>query len=286
MQCVVSRVHTLSVRRPAKIDGACMKKQKTTNSCMAALGWGGAPAEEPRTLFQQKFKNGCMALKVGMVEQACATHSSSSSSPKTPVSVMMAERELDLPNSTRFRLETVLRWLRPAPCMGLAELLLDNSVHQVSLCIASDAERLQFVDGYRALFAKQFIIASKVQAFWLARMCPDDVLMQEFACNGHVSSQNVRWNHQVEIYELCRKIVPQHVQGIDESEGQHLSTVQELEACADFVCTKCVDLLQRMDTNCTRHEPQPATRSASARPTTSLRRDFRQLHFDSDFFDF
>lgn len=239
--------------------------------------------------FQDKFEKGCIPLEVGMIKRFCKQHRNLRGA---------AIRELDLSSSTKLRLETILQWLQPAPCSGFAELLLDNSVHQVSLCIASDAERLQFVQDFRVRFHKQYVIASKVQAFWLSRLCPDDDLVQEFARTGHVCSKGVKWIYQAEIYELCRRIVPQHISGIDESEGQHLSTMQELEACTDLVRTKCVDLLQRMSQTPPVAPAETPAETGRIAPRTRVRpkpaplvspvfkMQEAQLEFADKFFDF
>lgn len=185
--------------------------------------------------FVEAFDTGCAALHRSMARKLCHEQ-------QLPYTQEVVE-SFDLPSCVPLRLQTIADLLTPPPCRGFAELMIDNMMHQVSLCIASDKNRREFVQDYRTLFPKQSAIASRVQAAWLSKTCNDSGLVSMFARMGHVNASAVRWEHQAQVHMLCMKVVPQIIPGTDTSEGQHLSSAAELRDCADFVKAKCNDLL-------------------------------------------
>lgn len=148
-------------------------------------------------MFVDAFSTGCRIIERQMAEEFCLQQ-------KLPFQDD-AISHLDWTSSSLLRLQAIMSLLLPLcdnPAMAstgrLFELLLDNMVHQVSLCIGNDQERRSFVEGYRCDFRKQYVLANQVQAPWIAQgACSSSRLVTMYAQSGHVTPRLVSKAHQV-----------------------------------------------------------------------------------------
>jgi hypothetical protein len=120
----------------------------------------------------------------------------------------------------------------PSRVSTLVELFLCEVMHQISLCIACDTERRDFIAHFRKEFRKQVVIATYVIGP-LIRDAPTGKLSEAFGKYGYVPGHvKVPFNFEVAVYVGCEHIVPVHMTPA----SGFISSVAEIKSCLLFLC--------------------------------------------------